>query len=132
MTRSGTPPFPEPDLASQSRPRNAGRLVTVAAELESVFDVAAGKILRDEVGVEWLRPTAAARHGEPPGEFITRWLVLFADELQVVWRARNNVQWGEWISDGNVAAAMQIAEKLLDSARAAAEADAGADHGAQT
>ena len=131
MTRSGTPPLPEPDLVSQSRPRNANRLVSVAAELEDVFDVAAGKVTHDEVEVVWLKPAAAARHGEAPGAFVARWLVLLADELQTVWRARNNVKWGDWISDGNVAAAMQIAEKLLASANAAAQADARADHGAR-
>ena len=117
---NGHSPLPEPDLASRARPRNAGRLVEVAAELDHVFDAAAGKAVRDEVRETWLRPLAAERHGDEPAPVLTRWLEMFSDELDVVWRARNNVRWGEWISDGNVEAAMRMAEKLLDLARQAA------------
>ena len=110
-----------PDLAARARPRNAGRLVDVAAQLDEVFDAAAGKVVRADVGELWLRPLAAEHHGQEPAPVLSRWLDTFASELELVWRARNNVRWGEWISDGNVEAAMRMAERLLDLARTAAD-----------
>ena len=119
-TRSNGVAPPGPDLASRARPRNAGRLVDVAAQLDAVFDAAAGKVVRADVGEPWLRPRAAEDHGQEPAAVLSRWLETFAGELELVWRARNNVRWGEWISDGNVEAAMRMAERLLDLARTAA------------
>lgn len=45
---------------------------------------------------------------------LERWRVYFRDDLDVVFRARNNVRWGEFISDRNLAAAARIAERLVE------------------
>jgi hypothetical protein len=116
-------PLFEPDLTTPARPRNANRLLHVVAELDMVADVAAGKLIAGDDIPSWLRPVAAPRHGEPPAELMVQWLEMFGDELETVRRARNNIEWGEYISDGNVAAAVQIAERVLHLARAAAQAD---------
>lgn len=122
-TSQTSPPLPEPDLASRDRARNAGRLVEVAGVLELVADVAAGKVIRPDMDEHrapvWLLGLAAPAHDEQPSDALVRWLALFSEELDAVWRARNNIRWGQWISDGNVAAAAQMAERLLRLAEAA-------------
>lgn len=110
---------PEPDLTTQDRPRNVTRLLNVVNELDVVADVAAGKLIQSIVGVDWLRPLAAKTYGQDPAPHLIRWLGLFSDELETVRRARNNVVWGEFISDDNVAAAVQIAETILNLAKSA-------------
>lgn len=119
-TLTAREPLPEPDLASSARPTNVTRLVGAANELDLVFDVAAGKVVAPDVGPNWLRSLAAPHYGAEPSEVLARWLTLFGDELETVRRARNNVVYGEPISDGNLAAAAQIAERILQLAKDAA------------
>lgn len=117
-------PLFEPDLTTPARPRNANRLVHVVNELDAVADVAVGNLVSAEPSTpEWLRPAAARERGKPPTDLMVRWIEMFANELETVRRARNNVEWGEYISDGNVAAALQIAERILQLAKTAAQAD---------
>lgn len=115
-------PLFEPDLTTPARPRNANRLVQVVAELDDVADVAAGKLVAGDRLPSWLHTLAAPRHGDLPDKLLVRWLEMFGEELDTVRRARNNVVWGDYISDGNVAAAAQIAEQILHLARMTAPA----------
>lgn len=108
----------EPDLTDADRPRNAARLVEMVDQLDEVADVAAGRPFSDETP-GWLRRLAAPVRGARPAVMLDRWLVLFADELETVRRARNNILWKQPISNGNVAAAVRIAERLLQLAKTA-------------
>ena len=108
----------EPDTAATDRPRNAARLVEVVDALDAVADVAAGHPCSDETP-GWLQRLAAPVRGGRPSAMLDRWLVLFSDELETVRRARNNILWKQPISNGNVAAAVRIAERLLQLAKAA-------------
>ena len=59
--------------------------------------------------------TAAAirRHPTHNGE---HWLATFADELDTVSKARNNIVYCAFLSDDNLSAAVQIGEKLAEVA----------------
>lgn len=106
-------PLPEPDLASSQRATNVLRLLRAAAELDAVADAAVGKLVQPDVELGWLRKLAAPRYGAEPDPLLRRWIKLFRDDYEVVRRARNNIVYTEPISDGNLAASAQIAERIL-------------------
>lgn len=106
-------PLPEPDLVSSARAANYVRLLNAVMELEVVEDVAAGKLAAPDVPLDWLRPLAAPHYGAEPSPLLARWLTLFGDDLETVRRAKNSVLYQEPVTDGNLAAAAQIAERIL-------------------
>lgn len=112
-------PHPGPDLATQSRPVNEARLIKAALELEKTADVAYAKLIRSDVQEDWLRALAADEYGGVPSDFLVRWINVFSDHLEIVRRARNNIIYREPLDDNNVAAAAQIAERLLEAAQIA-------------
>lgn len=99
-------------LSTQNRQINTLRLLRAANELEVVAEAAQGKLTRDEISIPWLRPLATVRHGDAPSKLLTRWFNSFAEELETVRRARNNVVYAEYLDDDNLEAAANIAERL--------------------
>jgi hypothetical protein len=114
-------PHPGPDLTTQARSVNETRLVRTANKLDEIADVAGGKLREADLDEPWLRALAPAEYGGVPNELLTRWMNLFSDELETVRRARNNIDFGEPIDDGNVAAAAEIADRLKTAAKLAGE-----------
>lgn len=117
-------PTPGTSLTTQSRPANVNRLVSAVSDLDIVADVAAGKLLRSDVDIEWLMPLAPERPDDLPHPTLTRWINLFRGELETVQRARNNIVFDEYIEDDNLAAAADIAERLRGLAERAGRASA--------
>jgi hypothetical protein len=112
---------PGTSLSTQSRPVNVQRLLNAVAELDTIADVATGKLTRNDVALDWLRPLASPEPDGVPHPLLTRWINLFRDDLETVRRARNNIVFNEYIEDDNLAAAADIADRLRNLARQAAQ-----------
>jgi hypothetical protein len=86
-----------------------------------VADVATAKIIQSDIDQDWLRVLAASDHGGVPDHRLVRWINTFNDELGIVRRARNSVLYGDALEDSDLAAAVEMAQLVLNAAKRAGE-----------
>lgn len=102
-------------------PKADVRLRRAVCLVDDLVDAAHGKIAKPDIETPWLRVMAPDEYGGIPSDQLARWATVFSDEIKLVRRASNSVKFRERIGAGNVAAAADIAEQLVEAARQAGQ-----------
>jgi hypothetical protein len=94
-------------------------LLELHEELDAIRSWALGEPQRGTVRPvpAWVHDAPPIIEGETPRDRFRRWAYVFADELDTVRRARNNVAHAIPLTSGDLASAVRIAGKLMLLAR---------------